>query len=307
MIECNGVQTQVITEGRWIEEGLSTTGTKHVVIVIPGNPGVPGFYARFIKILNTKLPPEMPIWIVGHAGHVQPPNNLAFALPSHKSWDQYYGLRAQLEHKKEFIKKYVPEDAKLHIVGHSIGSWFALNLLRDEEIAKKVVKCYMLFPTIEYMAETKNGRFFTNVVARLASLLIFLAWIFSFFPLFLQDLLIRAFGLFYGISSRSTKAVTQFLNPYVVKRVILLAKEEMKYVRERDDQIISTHLDKFWFYYGASDGWAPVKYYENIKEKHPNLEAQVCKRGFYHSFVLQHDEEMGKILGDLINENLTKA
>ncbi len=65
----------------------------------------------------------------------------------------------------EFIKKYVPENARIHIVAHSIGSWFTLNLLRDKEIADKVVKCYLLFPTIERMAETTSGRFLTGIVS----------------------------------------------------------------------------------------------------------------------------------------------
>lgn len=64
-----------------------------------------------------------------------------------------------------FIKQYVPKDAKLHLVGHSIGSWCILQLLKDQEIAKQVVRCYLLFPTIERMAETPNGKFLTNFVS----------------------------------------------------------------------------------------------------------------------------------------------
>jgi len=64
----------------------------------------------------------------------------------------------------EFIKKYVPEDAHLYLIGHSIGAWFVLNLLKDNDIDKRVQKCYLLFPTIEYLAETRNGVFFNNFV-----------------------------------------------------------------------------------------------------------------------------------------------
>ena len=58
----------------------------------------------------------------------------------------------------------MPQDAHLHLIGHSIGSWFALNLMRDEEIAKRVVKCYLLFPTVEHMKESPNGKFLTQFV-----------------------------------------------------------------------------------------------------------------------------------------------
>lgn len=64
----------------------------------------------------------------------------------------------------EFIKKYVPEDAQLHLVGHSIGAWLVLNLLKDSDIDRRTKKCYLLFPTIEHMAESCNGRIFLNYV-----------------------------------------------------------------------------------------------------------------------------------------------
>lgn len=66
-----------------------------------------------------------------------------------------------------FIEQYIPKDAKLHLVGHSIGCWMILQLLKNEDFAKRVVKCYLLFPTIERMAETPNGRFLTRIVSLL--------------------------------------------------------------------------------------------------------------------------------------------
>lgn len=126
------------------------------------------------------------------------------------------------------------------------------------------------------------------------------------FPVTLQTLLIRTFGLFYGIPAKSVRAVREMLNPRSLNKIINLAKEEMKYVREADDETISKHADKLWFYYGASDGWVPVKYYKNIMSRHPNLNAQLCQRGLQHSFVLKDDVDMGHIVGDLINEELSR-
>lgn len=82
-----------------------------------------------------------------------------------------------------------------------------------------------------------------------------------------------------------------------------MGNDEMKQVREADHETISKYEDKLWFYYGAKDGWTPVKYYIDMMAKHPGLDAQLCQRGFRHSFVLKHDVPMGHIVGDLINEN----
>lgn len=96
------------------------------------------------------------------------------------------------------------------------------------------------------------------------------------------------------------------LNPRALYRIINLAVEELKYVKEADHETISKYSDKLWLYYGTCDGWVPVKYYKNMISKHPNLNAQLCQRGFHHSFVLKEDTDMGHIVGDLINNSCLK-
>jgi len=116
-------------------------------------------------------------------------------------------------------------------------------------------------------------------------------------------LIIRIFGIFYGIPVKFNKIITEMLNPKVLHKIIKLAGEEMKYVKEADHETISKHADKLWLYYGANDKWTPVKYYRDMISKHPDLNAQLCQRNFQHTFVLKNSEGMGYILGDLINEN----
>ncbi|XP_017763157.1 PREDICTED: lipid droplet-associated hydrolase [Eufriesea mexicana] len=304
MLKWNDVPTQVVTEGRWVEEGLAEFGRKDVIIVITGNPGIAEFYGGFIKMLKLRLPSEVPIWVIGHAGHIQPPNNLAITMPSNSTWNEHYSLMAQIQHKIDFIKKYVPEDAKLHLIGHSVGSWLVLNMLKDDLIVKKVTKCYLLFPTIENMYTTTNGQLFTKIMSRFASFIIFLSWVFSYLPHFMQIFFISIYELLNGIPLKNSNAILQLLNPDSLKRVIKMAKEEMEIIKERDDDIISKYANKLWFYYGNCDGWTPIKYYEDLKSKHPYINAKLCKHGYHHSFVLQYEKEMAKIVGDAINENM---
>ena len=136
-------------------------------------------------------------------------------------------------------------------------------------------------------------------------MLIFLSWILSLLPFFIQYFLISAFGFFYGFSSKSTKAIIQLLQPPVLRKVFSLAKQEMVVVNELDEDLVSLHKKKLWFYYGSKDGWVPVSYYQNMRVKFPYVEMQLCKRGFYHSFVLQNSHDMGQLLGNLISENIS--
>lgn len=99
IVTCNQVQTEVVSEGRWIEENPLPHSSKHIVLVLPGNPGVPRFYGDFIKALSLRLTSDIPVWLVGHAGHVQPPENLDIAMPSDEKWTECYSLAAQIQHK----------------------------------------------------------------------------------------------------------------------------------------------------------------------------------------------------------------
>ncbi|XP_008216360.1 lipid droplet-associated hydrolase [Nasonia vitripennis] len=306
-VKINEIPTEIITYNRWIEEGIAVGGRKDVVIVITGNPGVPDFYKGFAEQLQAKLPSEVPIWIIGHTGHTKTPDNLPNCYPDTKPARHLYDLKGNLKHKIEFIKQYVPADARIHIIAHSIGSWFTINLLRETEIADRVVKCYLLFPTIERMAESPTGRFLTGIVLRIAAVIIFLSWIFTLLPYLLQVVLIRVFGLFYGIPAHQTGAVLQLVHPIPLKRIFLLAKDEMILVKELDDNLISQHKRKLFLYYGANDGWTPIRYYEDLKAKFPDIDAHLCRRGFQHSFVLkvEHSVEIGKMIGNLISESIS--
>lgn len=139
-----------------------------------------------------------------------------------------------------------------------------------------------------------------------ASLIVFFAWLFSLLPNVLKSFLIRVFGGFFvGVTAESVKPVMQLLNPAVMRRVYSLAKDEMRQVKELDHDAIERHAKKLYLYYGARDGWTPVRYYEEFRANHPNVEAELCNRGFRHAFVLTNDKELGLIIGEKINATIT--
>lgn len=141
-------------------------------------------------------------------------------------------------------------------------------------------------------------------VTPLVSILVYLSWIFTLLPLIVKILLIEVFGFFNGVPRKCRGSVLQLVNPEVLRRVFSLAKEEMIVVRELDHEVVAENTDKIWMYYGSKDGWTPVKYCEDMRVRHPNVEATLCNRGILHSFVLQSEKEMGNIVGDAINGNI---
>lgn len=91
--------------------------------------------------------------------------------------DRLYDLQEQINHKATILKKFVPSSCRLHIIGHSMGAKMALELLKMSEFENRVEKCYMLFPTVERIADTPNAQFIQPFVRYLGSTVIFLSWV----------------------------------------------------------------------------------------------------------------------------------
>uniref|UniRef100_A0A4W5PT56 Lipid droplet-associated hydrolase n=1 Tax=Hucho hucho TaxID=62062 RepID=A0A4W5PT56_9TELE len=113
--------------------------TKLVQLTVKvGNPGVVGFYKTFMQTLHQTLGWRYPVWAVIHAGHC-------------------------MEHKLVFLREHVPRGTCLVLVGHSVGCYIILEMMTwDPEL--QVVKSVMLFPTIERMAVTPQGRLLTPLL-----------------------------------------------------------------------------------------------------------------------------------------------
>ena len=54
---------------------LQDAPPKRLVLIIPGNPGLAGYYETFMGSLHRRMGGEVPVWAVGHAGHDIPRDN----------------------------------------------------------------------------------------------------------------------------------------------------------------------------------------------------------------------------------------
>ena len=72
-------------------------------------------------------------------------------------------------------------------------------------------------------------------------------------------------------------------------------------------QVIEQNLNKLIFYYGASDHWAPVSYYEDMKKKFPDGEIYLYQRTFKHAFVLESSEEVAKVVAPWIRNVIVQG
>ncbi|CAH0563452.1 unnamed protein product [Brassicogethes aeneus] len=293
-VNINGIRTKITTFGPWIEESIKPN--ENIVVVIPGNPGINSFYDVFSRKIHEKL--GYPVWVVGHAGHNIPEQSID-PLPTESD---VYGLKGQVQHKLDFLKKYIPESATIHLIGHSIGSYMILELLEDNFVQKKMSTTSLLFPTVEYMRETSNGIFMTSIVKHTVWLILFLSWIFTMLPGFIQNILLTVYCTIAKIPPHNKKSIIELINPELLSRVFSLAMEEMDEVRERNNEAIRNNVGKIRFLYGATDGWAPEKYYNKIVGDVVGVKAELS-RGFNHAFVLRQSIPVAETVCNYIQSN----
>ena len=241
----------------------------------------------------------------GHAGHDEPPHTSIRKVPALIGNEHKFGLHAQLDHKIEFIKRYVPDDVKIHFIGHSIGAWMVLELLKIPEIKAKTQQCYLLFPTVERMATTTNGFVFTKLIYPLWFILRYFYIILAKFPQIFQVLSLTLVFFLMSIPKYFMGTSLKYARPTVMDKVIYLANEEMKRVLELDIEHVKANKDLLKFYYGARDGWVPTKYCHQLIERVPGIRAEIDIYNIAHAFVLSSSAEMGKLVSGWIMEHKT--
>ncbi|KAK2825861.1 hypothetical protein Q5P01_020075 [Channa striata] len=300
-IYCCGAVTEVLKFGSCQLQ----SGHRVLFLIIPGNPGVVGFYTTFMQTLHSMFGYRYPVWAVSHAGHCAPPDSMDMVEDaSLAAENDVFGLDGQIEHKLTFLRKHVPRETSLVLVGHSIGCYIILEMMkRDPEL--KILKAVMLFPTIERMAQTPQGKVMTPVLCHMRYLAYLPLFLLSLLPDTLKSGLIKlVLGGIRSLDLAVVKPTVGLLSGDCAANAMYMGGQEMRKVLERDDPTIRKNLKKLIFYYGASDHWCPVQYYHDIKQDFPHGDIRLCENGFRHAFVLDAGREVAKMMAEWIHGHL---
>lgn len=128
---------------------------------------------------------------------------------------------------------------------------------RDPAFRHKVQHSYLMFPTIERMAVSPNGFYFTKILQRIWFLLRLIVIVFSKFPVFFQVLILSVYFWLSSTPRYFIGTALKYSRLSIMEKVLFLANEEMKRVVELDDNTLETlrnNHDILKLYYGASDG-----------------------------------------------------
>lgn len=253
--------------------------SKYAFFIVPGNPGLIEFYEFFALELTKRT--GYPVVGISHTGQVYDVKDQQASWPPLK-------LKAQVLDKVKFIEENVYEDeisecgynlgidkeTKLILIGHSVGCYCILQILNklNDKINRRVVKTMHLFPTVERMSTTPNGRILTFVGTYLFWLVYSIAYLLSRLPAGVQKFLID-FGFTKRHHKRSLadnidKVVYGMCTNYNTGRsCFYMGFDEMKNVLELNESIVGENADRLIFYYGRTDRWSPMSYYHDMMKR----------------------------------------
>ncbi|EOA32000.1 hypothetical protein CARUB_v10015241mg [Capsella rubella] len=248
----------------------------YLVLFIPGNPGVVSFYNDFLESLYEFLDGNASIIAVGQISHTS------------KDWEsgRLFSFQEQIDHKIDFIRQEL-ESVKVPIVlvGHSIGSYICLNILR--KFSEKVVYCVGLYPFLTLNQQSKQQSLIGKLAASsvLSATVSFLIASLRLLPMSAARLLVsNSIGASW--SDTAVQATCTHLRQYhTMRNVLFMAKSEFTELAvEPDWDFMRENQSKLAFLFGIDDHWGPLQLFEEISKQAPGTSLSIEREGHTHGY-----------------------
>lgn len=238
--------------------------------------------------------------VLGHSGHAEVPDVSSNKL---KNREHLFNLQGQLRHKFDFIKQ-LDRKCNLHLIGHSIGAWMVSEImLNDDKVTERVLTAHLLFPTLQKLAESRNGIFVNSILRRLHIVLMSCLAVVDLLPEYAKLWFIGLYCRFYSLPKHHIRRIRMFINPNIVEQVLFLAYDEMDTVKSLNVNALDKIKHVTNILYSVDDGWVPMYYMDDLKHFQPEL--YMTAVNIDHAFVLKSSEKVAKIVTEWIKTSAT--
>ena len=264
-----------------------------------GNPGVITMYHHFLSRLHQSL--GVPVVGLSHVGQIRE------GISRSK---EPITVRKQVEHKLDFIENVVPDDVEIVLMGHSIGTFMAVQVMRLLEKRERVVHTVMLMPVLEKFTQSPGWKSLSLLLP-----FRFLAFLLVFLLSFVKDeIVLQLIPRLVPDMKRSRTPVCvlegtlQLVNYRVFSNMLALARDESCQVDVRDDLFLSKNLHKMSFFFCADDRWVPLTFLRNLKRRFPSAQTELMDT-VCHAFVVDKrmTEEVISRVATLLRTQLTAS
>ena len=246
---------------RAITKIVPTENVDDLIVMIPGNPGVVDFYQKFVELINAQSNAKAAVVTVGYAGH-----HCHHNIPQrHRETGHWYALQDQIELIDSFIKAVVlphlnryPERSatRLHVAGHSIGSYVALHAAVRNKVS--LDRVFLLTPTICNMRISPNGVLNKHM---LSSPIIYAAALLgsmlgNHLPTAAQRVVLNIAEP--KMDKQQQNVVIGMGYRGTVGNILTMAKSEFDQIATPDPHLVAMVDDMCVAYFVRHDGWVPM-------------------------------------------------
>ncbi|KAJ0249452.1 Alpha/beta-Hydrolases superfamily protein [Hirschfeldia incana] len=249
---------------------------KFHVLFIPGNPGVVSFYNDFLESLHQFLDGNASITAVGQISHTC------------KDWEsgKLFSLQEQIDHKVEFVRRELENvEVPIILVGHSIGSYISLEILR--KCPEKVLYCIGLYPFLTLNQQSTKQSLIGKLAASslLSATASFLVASLGLLPMWAARRLVSN-SLGASWSDTAVQATCTHLRQYhTMRNVLYMAMTEFRELAaEPDWKFMRENQSKLAFLFGIDDHWGPLHLFEEISKQAPGTSLSIEREGHTHGF-----------------------
>ncbi|TFK36880.1 hypothetical protein BDQ12DRAFT_713826 [Crucibulum laeve] len=255
-----------------------------VILFIPGNPGLLHFYTPFLTAIHSDDTTQK-LAILAHAHINHTPGIQEGPITS---WSLTSQVQSAIE-ALEAIKLTCGPSSKVVVIGHSVGGWISLQVLKARP--SLIASVFLLFPTIAMIGDTPNGKRLSPFFSPAGRLLLSHA---SYLTRILPDSLL---SYIFNDWPLPQVLVLKILlhSPRSINAALTMAGEEMETIRELDVVLLEEHRHKLFFYFAENDDWVGDQKDNLLRSFHPDTGALNIVHGepdIPHSFCINHGAQL---------------
>ena len=204
-----------------------------------------------------------------------------------------------------FLDCHIPQKSKVILVGHSLGAYMSLEILRTYRDRAKIIKTVLLFPAIENVGSSPNGRLWKFICFYLHYPVLVATVLASLLPSFVRKWSIGWWMYFNGVREHhSTLEAVQTLLTYTsMDNMLQMGRELTTTINELDQTCVEENLHKLVFCYGRRDPWVPPSRHQELARKFPGARIEYAGEGVRHAFILDSSEEMARRVWKWLEED----
>lgn len=308
----------------------SLSSTNDILIMIPGNPGLVGYYITYLDYIQRALP-QFEIFGMDYLG---------FGKLQSTKQQHIYAVEEQINHKYEVIKHKIEQQSikpNLYFLAHSLGGFITQRtikkLLEDNDLKDKFEVKFngMITPTTNDIAGSESGTKLTKLINAkipIVGLAMTFGSLCSYIPETAQRYILthhwtppkqvieegsnhENVGL-----ENSLEATLELINsPSAINQALNMAKDEMQVITDLDevnDWMYTNNQYSFknWCFFAQQDHWVSNETRDYLISKYGNLNPkrnkfEICENvenPIKHAFVLNQSKEFAEITIDRIKQ-----